>query len=271
MESEVRQGGDERGSEVSERRGLGAIGAKEPGTLRSGKVRGVSKWSNLEKMGKKWEEGDRTGLTCRENRQEKDVVVIEGEEYTAAPSNNGYGRLRGNVEEWDGLTNRNNLKVVVNFGEEDGGGLKMKPSGLEKEGERDDGGGDDDCKTPVVFTRISQSTSSCSSSLHGGVGGGEDVTPRTPRDDGAMLASPRLPPDFRNQKARHEMYKKRGGEGRRLSWRRKRVGLDPRRDLNAILQHADGESKSPPHAHDPLDDMNMEMSPETLREESEEP
>eukprot|EP01084_Bolivina_argentea_P167566 290794_1 len=222
--------------------------------------------------------GDRTRWACHENGQDKDDVMIEGEECTAVPSENGYDKLRGNVDGRDArIEEKDNLKVIVNFREDDGGDLKINSSGLEKEEEQDNDGGDNDCQTPVLGAQLQWIKSSSSSSIQfGDMGGGEgrgclqaslsDELPTTPRDhSGGVGLSPRLPPDFKSQKARHGMYKKRGGEGRRLSWRRKRQGLDPRRDLNVILQNADGEFKSLP------EDMNIGRNSETVREESEEP
>ncbi len=273
----MREGGDDGGSEVHERRGLIAIRISEPGSLGSVRGKGGSKSSNLEEMRKGRGRGDRTGLACHENGQDKDDVMIEGEECTAVPSENGYDKLRGNVDGRDArIEEKDNLKVTVNFREDDGGDLKMNSSGLEKEEEQDNDGSDNDCQTPVLGTQLPWiKTSSSSTNQFGDVGGGKgrgclqtslpDEVPTTPRDDSVGVGSPQLPPDFRNQKARHEMYKKRGGEGRRLSWRRKRQGLDPRRDLNVILQNADGEFKSLP------DDINIGRNSEIVREESEEP
>ncbi len=269
----MREGGDKRGSEVREGTGLVAIGAREPDSLGPVRSRGGSKSSDFEEMRRGRGRGDRTELACHKNGQDR-------EECTAVPSENRYGKLRGSVDRQGARIE--GLKVVVDLGENDSGGdLKSNSSGLEKEGEQDDDSGGNDYETPVLRSRaLRSSSSSCSNNDRGGMGRGEggglqvgvlDGIPSTPKDGNeGTMESPRLPADFKSQKARHEMFKKRGGEGRRLSWRRKRVGLDPRRDLNAILQQTAGEFKSPPH-DDPFEGIDVVMDQETLREESEEP
>ncbi len=144
----MREGGDERGYEVGERRGIVGIRTRERGSMDSVKKVGRSKSSNLEEMKKERGRGGRTRLAKHKSGQGISNVTVEGEECTAVPSKNGHGKLRQNV---DGRGARfegtDNLKMIVNFREDDGGDPKIIVSGSEK---KSNDGGDNAFQAPVL-------------------------------------------------------------------------------------------------------------------------